>query len=764
MRSTTLALLAVSSFLSASLASPADAPWPGRDFFPSALFAGGLATQKFLRVSRGSTNCETCLSGNDQCSCSGMPFDDRAYAHQELSGDGRFVAFQSNASNLVTNDTNFATDVFVYDAVTGTTERLSVSPNGLQDNARSGFPAISADGRYVAFDSDASNLVAGDLNARTDVFLRDRCTSNGTPVVGCQESTERISLTTNGLEANGGSGRPTISADGRFIAFQSVATNLLPGGTLPVYAIFVRDRCLSNGVAVASCTPSTELVSVASDGNQGVGVAFLPRMSADGQFIAFQSDAANLVIPNTDHGTEHVFVRDRAGHTTGLASVASDGTRGDGTSNGPVISGDGRFIAFNSDATNLVPGDTNATTDIFIHDRIGRTTERVSVSSDGAQAVPMDPSNPGSEIAAVSFDGRLVAFESDACNLISGNCVTTGDTNGVRDVFLRDRMNGTTQRVSVRANGAQAAKRSFAPAISADGTVVAFQSDDDGLVAGDMNGVTDVFREVLPPPAAPVCGNGVLEGPEQCEMNPSTHAFDSCCDPSSCMIRPSGSVCRPSRDSTCDFTETCDGTSSSCAADSVASPDTACVLQDPCTIKDHCAEGQCVSGIQVCDAEVGQPCVASRDLFPCQGSRRQPASLVGVRANIDRTNIDRTNFPGSGSLAAIAFNGAPAAGSPARREMIPLPSEAALFYTCTPLKQTDASCFAAHKNDIPITKHKRTEFSNGGTAILELKLNRLARKALKQAGVLPVDVCAVIGFRHGKRINLKCSLTLVSHG
>src|SRR6266446_5737670 len=285
-----------------------------------------------------------------------------------LSADGRFVAFDSAATDLVAADTNGVSDVFVHDRQTGATERVSVASGGAQADGSSGLigfafpPALSADGRFIAFVSVATNLVAGDTNGATDVFVRDRQTG----------TTERVSVASGGTQANNASRYPALSADGRFVAFQSDATNLVVGDTNGMTDVFVHDRQ----------TGTTERVSVASGGGtQGTGnsggfFAF-PALSADGRFVAFQSDATNLVAGDTNGATD-VFVHDRQTGTTERVSVASGGTQGNGFSAGPALSADGRFVAFHDTATNLVAGDTNGASDVFVHDRQTGTPERVS--------------------------------------------------------------------------------------------------------------------------------------------------------------------------------------------------------------------------------------------------------------------------------------------------------------------------------------------------------------------------------------------------
>ena len=356
-----------------------------------------------------------------------------------ISADGRFVAFNSGASNLVPGDTNGREDVFVRDRVTGTTERVSVGSAGEEGNSGSEWSAISADGRYVAFASRASNLVPGDTNGTNDVFVRDRLTG----------TTERVSVSSTGEEGNGHSGFPAISADGRYVAFDSWTSNFVPGDTNGSRDIFVRDRV----------TDTTERVSVSSTGAEGNDYSNFAAISADGRYVAFASRASNLV-PGDTNGTNDVFARDRVADTTERVSVRSSGEQENGWSVGPTISADGRYVAFYSEASFLVPGDTIGTNDVLVRDRVNGTTERVSVSSTGEEG------NGDSESPAISADGRYVAFESWASNLVPG------DTNGVWDIFVWDRITGTTERMSVSSTGAEGNDYSNFAAISADGRYV----------------------------------------------------------------------------------------------------------------------------------------------------------------------------------------------------------------------------------------------------------------------------------------------------
>ena len=379
-----------------------------------------------------------------------------------ISADGEVAAFCSDASNLVSGDTNASTDVFVHDRRTGLTERISVNSSGAEGNLMSWNPAISADGQVVAFQSGASNLVAGDTNGQDDIFVHDRATG----------LTERVSVDSAGIEANNGSLYSSLSADGQIVAFTSTATNLVSGDTNLAYDVFVHDR--TNGI--------TERVSVDSAGVEGDSDSSAASLSADGQIVAFVSDATNLVPKDTNFGSD-VFVHDRSTGITDRVSVDSSGGQVGSGNAYPAISADGQVVSFESDATTLVAGDTNDVSDVFVHERSSGLTERISVDSSGMEG------NSYSYVPSISADGQIVVFESYSTNLVAG------DTNGATDVFVRDRSSGLTARVSVDASGGQGNRDSicFTGALSADGQVVAFCSLASNLVAGDTNGLLDVF-------------------------------------------------------------------------------------------------------------------------------------------------------------------------------------------------------------------------------------------------------------------------------
>jgi Tol biopolymer transport system component len=402
--------------------------------------------------------------------------DDRSW-HCTISADGRYVAFDSRADNLVPGDTNLVTtpgpgpgepsftrnasDIFVFDRQTGSTERVSVASDGTQGDGDSDVAFVSADGRWVVFQSEATNLVSDDTNGTTDVFVHDRQTG----------STERASVGADGSEADGRSNPRGISADGRYVVFVSGADNLVPGDTNKAYDVFVRDRV----------TGSTQRVSVGTAGEQGNGGCWDCDISTDGRYVVFQSSASNLV-PGDTNKVDDIFVRDRTKGTTERVSVSKAGAGGNHASYGGSISADGRYVAFMSSATNLVPGDTSSLrNDVFVYDRQKRSIERVSVAPGGKEG------NNTSGSPAISADGQFVAFRSYASNLVQG------DTNRKVDVFVRDLETHATRRVNLSAEGEQADAESLAVDLSGDGQWVAFTSMATNLVPGNTNELDDVF-------------------------------------------------------------------------------------------------------------------------------------------------------------------------------------------------------------------------------------------------------------------------------
>jgi Tol biopolymer transport system component len=398
---------------------------------------------------------------------------DRGSFFPVLSANGRFVAFDSDARNLVPGDTNTVADVFVYDRKKKTSLRVSVNSDGEQTaNQQESFaPSLSANGRIVAFESLAANLdlALDDGNNVRDIFVRDLKT----------KETVRVSVDSDGNEGNGASFVPALSGNGHLVAFASFAPNLVAGDANGFLDIFVHE--LKTG--------KTMRVSVDSHGHEGHGASFAPALSYDGRFVAFESLASDLVERDTN-GASDIFVHDRQTGETTRVSVNDAGNQGNGGSFAPALSADGRLVAFESSASNLaklvngVNGDLNQVRDIFVRDRQLNKTVRVSVSTGNTEG------NGDSFAPAFSANGRFVAFASFASNLDS----QVPDTNLVADVFRHDRNIGETIRMSVNANGVQGNRGSFSPALSANGRFITFDSDASNLVEGDTpDGFADIF-------------------------------------------------------------------------------------------------------------------------------------------------------------------------------------------------------------------------------------------------------------------------------
>jgi Tol biopolymer transport system component len=389
-----------------------------------------------------------------------------------ISAHGRYVVFNSDATNLVAGDTNKQGDVFVRDRLTGETTRVSVSSTGKQaDQSSDPFGGshaggLSASGRYVVFVSDASNLVRRDTNGAGDIFVHDRLSAE----------TRRVSVSSTSRQANGPSGSPVISAGGRYVAFSSSASNLVAGDTNRKSDVFVRDRR----------TRQTRRVSLSSAGRQANRRCEGPAISAHGRYVAFATNASSLVAGDTN-GLADIFVRDLRTGQTRRVSVSSRGRQSTGSpthtgSNAPTISADGRYVAFHSDASNLVPGDTNGTFDIFVRDRVTGKTRRVSVGNGGEEA-NAETLGPG----LISADGHYVAFASLASNLVAN------DLNDITDVFIRDRRTRRTLLASLSSTGEQGNDGSWPAALSVDNRYLAFSSWAGNLVPDDASPGPDVF-------------------------------------------------------------------------------------------------------------------------------------------------------------------------------------------------------------------------------------------------------------------------------
>lgn len=380
-----------------------------------------------------------------------------------VSRTGTRVAFQSFSDDLVPQDTNGLSDIFVRDVAAGTTRRVSVAAGGGDPDGASTAPSLSADGRFVSFTSEASNLVAGDVNGVADAFRRDLRTG----------VTRRVSVQIPGVPGSRQVRASSISADGRRVCFE-----VLVGQRLDV---FVRD--LAAG--------TTTRVSVAGNGRRADGSSASPTISADGRFVAFLSSATNLV-PGDGNGVADVFRRDLLLHRTVLVSTDRGGGPADASvlPGAPALSTHGKFVVFHSEATDLVAGDTNGEPDVFRHNLGTGVTVRVSVTSQEEQVQGFGSFH--TVRMGISGGGRYVVFSSDASGL------TTDDRNGQPDVFVRDTDAGTTRLVSRGTSGTSPAGFSIEPSMSQDGHFVAFSSDAPGLSTADTNGgVNDVFRAAV---------------------------------------------------------------------------------------------------------------------------------------------------------------------------------------------------------------------------------------------------------------------------
>ncbi|MFI0486162.1 TolB family protein [Actinomadura sp. 9N215] len=371
-----------------------------------------------------------------------------------VSGGGRYVVFTSAAANLVPGDTNGVPDVFLHDRRTRKTERVSVSGTGAEGNGRSLDPSISADGRYVAFTSEASNLVAGDANGTFDVFLKDRRTG----------VTTNLHVDSEEDQGNSAAFSPSVSPDGRYVAFSSSSVNLAPGADNGFFNAFLRD--------VAAGT--TEVVSLSTAGEPAWGSSSEPSVSADGRYVAFTSEAANLV-PGDTNETYDVFVRDRTANATTRVSLTVSGGQFTLGSGAPSISADGRHVAFGA-------GSEEGITNVYRRDLRRGATRQVSANAQGI------PGNGDSAWPSISANGRFVAYESRATNLTPGE-----DTNETIDVFVTDLRTRATTRVTVTSTGEQGNGRSEVLGISGDGRTVLFGSAASNLVPGDANDSGDAF-------------------------------------------------------------------------------------------------------------------------------------------------------------------------------------------------------------------------------------------------------------------------------
>jgi len=393
-----------------------------------------------------------------------------------VSAYGRFVTFSSRSYTLVAGDNNNQWDIFRIDRDTGIVSLESRSSSGELGNRISRWSSTSADGRYIAFESSATNLVANDDNFKSDIFVRD--TLLGT--------TGRVNINSSGVEGNGSSSLPRISSNGSLIVFSSQASNLVGGDTNGKQDIFVKDRTTGVLSRVSVNTAGIQANNACGGDHSFPGCS----ISDDGRSVVFESYATNLVTPDTNLESD-VFLRDRVSSTTIRVSSTPQGGLPQGSSLWPMVSPFGQWITFTSTAPDLVAGDSNGVSDVFLYELATGAITRLSEVPGGAQA------NGASYQSNVSADGRFVGFISEADNLVAG------DQNGLPDTFVLDRQFGRLTRASVSNSGEEAQGMSISLVISADGRTAVFSSPAPNLVPGDNNVRFDVFATAagIPPPA-----------------------------------------------------------------------------------------------------------------------------------------------------------------------------------------------------------------------------------------------------------------------
>lgn len=431
----------------------------------SCVFVGAAFAPPFSDAAPGDTEPVSVRTGSDVWVSSSALHYSRA-----ISADGRYIVFSSGRDTLAPGGGNGWTDVYLRDRVLGTTERISVDAAGQEGDGDSYDETISADGRYVVYQTRATNLLPGGSSGLADIIVHDRATNTNTGV-GADPA---------GNAFEGGVAQPGVSADGRYVVFAGYGRPDA-NGLYPPPQVYLHDRS----------TGSTELVSVAMSGGPGNERSESAQVSADGRFVVFTSAASDLVGGDTN-GVDDVFLRDRTAGTTTRMSRSAAGYQAKQPSGYPQITPDGRYVVFSSLAGNLVADDRNFASDIFVRDRQTGHLERVSSNVLGVEA------NGDSWYASISDDGRYVAFTSNAFNL------DAADLNYFYDVFVKDRSTGHVERANLAPDGHRFGGDEY-PArssIAADGQFVAFDSYADTTRAGPINIFVFVHElgAVTPPP------------------------------------------------------------------------------------------------------------------------------------------------------------------------------------------------------------------------------------------------------------------------
>ena len=382
-----------------------------------------------------------------------------------LSADGRKLLFVTDATNVVPNDTNGVSELFLRDLSTGSVERATPLPGGAQTNyATDG--SMTSDARFILFSSQGPDFVTGDTNGHTDVFVRDRQTG----VI------ERVSLTNSGAQADADCSADAISDDGRYVFFQSTSSTLVsPPPPAPFYHIYVRDRLLA----------TTVLVDQSSLGAASNWFARFPQISSDGRYVVFSSKATNLVPTPVPANSTQLYLRDLVAGTTELAALSTSGAPPAAGPDFGTISADGRLVCFWNGSAGFDPAWPLAGPRLFLRDRSTGITQRVDLDSSGNA-----PATDGAYSGWIDPTGRYVLFDS------TSNAYVAGDTNAVEDVFVRDLATGITNRESVDSHGQQSNAPGWgcgAGGITPDGRLVWFWSSEDRFGVGDTNGLNDTY-------------------------------------------------------------------------------------------------------------------------------------------------------------------------------------------------------------------------------------------------------------------------------
>ena len=383
------------------------------------------------------------------------PQNDDVYG-PEMSPDGRFITF------VATNRNPACLTIQLWDALSGTNVTVNLATDGsLPTNSISDTPSVSSNGRYVVFKSNATNLTGNAVTKGFHIYQHDMLTG----------TTQLVDADTNGIcSADLVTAVPTMSDDGRFVAFESLDGSFVMGDNNRAFDVFVRDLIGNDSELISRPDPGV----VPQTGN---GVSSLAQfsLSDDGRKLAFTSSAADLV-PNDLNGTSDVFIFDLLSGTNLLASAGTDGSPAAGSSFSPALADGGRLVIFLSTATNLVAGRTNLFANVFLRDLSSGTNTLVSVAADG-----ITPGNGDAVNAAISQDGRYAAFVSRASNLAGGGSASTANA------YLRDLVTGTTILLTNNASVI------LTPSISADGRYIVYFGSGSQAMVRDTQSGTNVF-------------------------------------------------------------------------------------------------------------------------------------------------------------------------------------------------------------------------------------------------------------------------------